>query len=340
MCGRRLAAVVAMLARSRAEEAPRSRAEIPDDQRWQAVAPGRVEPWSGEIKIAAPVVGRIGEVLVNVNDKVFAGEPLVRLDDERGPGADRDRRGTDRAAQARPQRPVRRRAARPSGAGPRIGSPTPSKALVDAQAARRPGGDRRGGRARGSDADLAAARAALSREQDRLKQRQAELRRLEDDKNTPLPTQNEGQLNVARAELLLAQAAIEKLTIRAPIAGTVLQVNAKAGELASPPRRQPLMLIGDISDAARARRARRARFRGDQDRAAGPGAGFRVSRTRVRRQGGLHCAARRCRAHQCARSARPDRRRVVEVLVDLAEPGPLAVGMKVDVYFRPDVPQH
>jgi HlyD family secretion protein len=26
--------------------------------------------------------------------------------------------------------------------------------------------------------------------------------------------------------------------------------------------------------------------------------------------------------------------RVVEVLVDLAEPGPLAVGMKVDVYFR------
>jgi HlyD family secretion protein len=27
---------------------------------------------------------------------------------------------------------------------------------------------------------------------------------------------------------------------------------------------------------------------------------------------------------------------VVEVLVDLGEPGPLAVGMKVDVYFRQD----
>ena len=27
---------------------------------------------------------------------------------------------------------------------------------------------------------------------------------------------------------------------------------------------------------------------------------------------------------------------VVEVLVDLAEPGPLAVGMKVDVYFARD----
>jgi HlyD family secretion protein len=31
---------------------------------------------------------------------------------------------------------------------------------------------------------------------------------------------------------------------------------------------------------------------------------------------------------------------VVEVLIDLAEPDALAVGMKVDVYFRPDVPQH
>jgi hypothetical protein len=30
----------------------------------------------------------------------------------------------------------------------------------------------------------------------------------------------------------------------------------------------------------------------------------------------------------------------VEVLVDLAEPGPLAVGMKVDVYFRYDNAQH
>jgi len=30
---------------------------------------------------------------------------------------------------------------------------------------------------------------------------------------------------------------------------------------------------------------------------------------------------------------------VVEVLVDLTEPGPLAIGMKVDVYFRPDGPQ-
>ena len=31
---------------------------------------------------------------------------------------------------------------------------------------------------------------------------------------------------------------------------------------------------------------------------------------------------------------------VVEVLVDLSEPGSLAVGMKADVYFRHDTAQH
>ena len=66
-----------------AQETPRAaKAEpTPDDKRWQAVAPGRIEPNSGEIKIAAPVIGIIDEVLVKANDKVFAGEPLIRLVD-------------------------------------------------------------------------------------------------------------------------------------------------------------------------------------------------------------------------------------------------------------------
>src|SRR5271156_2573369 len=73
-------AIGAVAAQMRAQEASRA-SEAADDKGWQAVAPGRVEPKSGEIKIAAPVVGRIGEVLVAVNDKAFAGEPLIRLED-------------------------------------------------------------------------------------------------------------------------------------------------------------------------------------------------------------------------------------------------------------------
>jgi multidrug resistance efflux pump len=45
----------------------------------------------------------------------------------------------------------------------------------------------------------------------------------------------------ARAEIT------KKLTIRAPISGTVLQVNAKPGELAGPSSAQPLLVIGDVS---------------------------------------------------------------------------------------------
>ena len=37
------------------------------------------------------------------------------------------------------------------------------------------------------------------------------------------------------------------MTIRAPIAGTILQMNAKIGELASPSAPQPLLLLADVS---------------------------------------------------------------------------------------------
>ena len=52
------------------------------DKRWLAVAPGRVEPPSGIIKVAAPTIGVVSKVLVKVNDTVFAGEPLILLSDD------------------------------------------------------------------------------------------------------------------------------------------------------------------------------------------------------------------------------------------------------------------
>ena len=48
-------------------------ADKPADKRWLAVAPGRVEPPSGMIKVAAPTMGVVSKVLVKVNDTVFAG---------------------------------------------------------------------------------------------------------------------------------------------------------------------------------------------------------------------------------------------------------------------------
>jgi len=79
-----------VLAASLAVSVPNIHAQAPtraaasdaaEDKRWLAVAPGRVEPLSGIIRVAVPVMGVIGEVLVKANDKVFAGEPLVQLVD-------------------------------------------------------------------------------------------------------------------------------------------------------------------------------------------------------------------------------------------------------------------
>jgi HlyD family secretion protein len=333
------AAAAALVPMIRAEEAGRaSRVETPDDKRWQAVAPGRVEPLSGEVKIAPSIIGVVGEVLVKANDKVFAGEPLVRLIDGEAQA---------RLATAEAQIALRRRARNDESPSSRAstrrkaedGVADAEKALVDAQAGvDKAAIERRAGR--GSDADVDGARAALLRAQDRLKQQKAELRRVEADTNTPLPTQAEGQLNVARTELAAAQAAIDKMTIRAPIGGTVLQVNIKAGELASPSGTQPMVLLGDVS-TLRVRAelderdfgeikigqpalVRAAAFRGRDF------AGKVVFIAPIVEPGRINSRGQRSVTDVD----------VVEVLIDLAEPDALAVGMKVDVYFRPDVPQH
>src|SRR5215470_7402943 len=50
--------------------------------KWAASAPGRVEPVGGEIRISAQAPGRIVEILAGINDRVAAGDLLVRLADE------------------------------------------------------------------------------------------------------------------------------------------------------------------------------------------------------------------------------------------------------------------
>jgi HlyD family secretion protein len=228
-------ALAALAARTGAQDAGRApRPEAADDKRWQTVAPGRVEPSSGAIKIAAPVMDVIAQVLVKVNDKVFAGEPLIRLTDNEARArlaaaeaqvAFRLRARNDETAP--PRRTARRRAkdavadADKAAARRRAEDAVANadNAVVEAQAALdEVSVDRRAGR--GSDVDREAARTALSEAQERLKQQKAELRRIEADASTPRPNVADGQVNIARAELAAAAAAIGKLTIRAPIAGS------------------------------------------------------------------------------------------------------------------------
>src|SRR5262249_14699027 len=327
--------LAALAARTGAQETARaSRPEAADDKRWQTVAPGRVEPSSGEIKIAAPVMGVIAQVLVKVNDKVVAGEPLIRLLDDEAQArlaaaeAQVAFRLRARNEEAAPVRPTARRTAEDAVVDA-------EKAVAAAQAAfDKATLDRRAGRA--SDADREAARTALSRAQDRLQQQKAELRRIESDANTPLPNFAEGQVNVARAESATAAAALAKLTIRAPSAGTVLQINANPAEWPSPANAQPLLVIGDVS-ALRVRAELDERDFGEIK--IGQPVLVRAAAFRGREFAGKVSFIAPL-VEQGRISARGQRNvtdvDVVEVLIDLTQADPLAVGMKVDVYFQPD----
>jgi len=305
-----------------------------DPKRWQAVAPGRVEPWSGEIKVAAPVIATIGEVLVKPTDKVFAGELLIRLQDEEVRA---------RLASAEANVAMRKRARNDQTAANRVIDRRRSedavgdaeRAVVDARAAIDTASTaRRAGT--GSQGDVETARAAYARALDRLKHERLELRKLLNDSGVPLPVAVDGQLNVARTELAGAEAALEKLMIRAPIDGNVLQINGRVGELASPSSAQPLLILGNVSKL-------RVRTEVDErdfgDIKLGQVALVRTNAFRGREIAGKVAAIAPMvdagRISQRGQRSMTDVN-VVEVVVDLVEPGPLAVGMKVDVYFRPE----
>jgi HlyD family secretion protein len=328
-----LLALAGMLApsllRIGAQEGARSGNGAADRKNWQAVAPGRVEPWSGEIRIGSPAVARVDDVLVKVNDTVFAGEALIRLDDDEV---------RNRQAKAELQYSLRKRS-RSTTTGRNAERRRHEDAVAEAESARieeraavdRAAAAKRAGK--GSDDGLATARKNLSRAREQLRLRQAELAKYEADAPATVPSELDQQIAAARLDLRGAEAALDNLTIRAPIAGTVLQINVRPGELASPSASQPLVVIGDVS-RLRVRAEIDERDYGDVK------AGQRVTVRSPAFQGRdvAGTVASIAPIIEAARlGARGQRNltdvNVAEAVIDLVEPGPLAVGMKVDVYF-------
>jgi HlyD family secretion protein len=314
-----------------------SGARAAEDTRWLATAPGEVEPGSGEIKIGSSVVGRIAEVLVKARDRVFAGELLVRLEDD-----DLRARVKVAGAQAALQKRVRNDV---SASGRAADRRKAEDAVADAEMAvvdARSAVDKASEASRknsAAESAVAAAAVELLRAQDRLNRQRAELRTLEAQSNVPLPTQPESQLNIARAELAYANAVLEKMMIRAPIAGTVLQVNAKAGEVASPSSALPLVLMGDVSTLRV--RAEVAELNIGAIKQGQPVL-VRIASFREREFAGkVSSIAPGVEPRRIGEDGQrpPSDSKFVQVFVDLIDPGPLAVGMNVDVYFRPDATQ-
>jgi HlyD family secretion protein len=300
---------------------------------WEAVTLGRVEPRSGEIKIAASLPGRIADVPVKANEDVFAGELLVRLDDQEALAS---------VAEAEAQVALHKRARNDQSA---TGAAADRRKADDAVAdAERSVADAQSaldkvtesGAASTSKPDIDAARAALSRAQSRLREQQDALTKLKAAPDAPLPTRLEGELNVAQAELTLARATLEKTRIRAPVDGVVLQVDAKRGEMAAPTLEPAILVMGDVS-------ALRVRAEVDQQYLGkirlGQHAEVRAAAFRDREFDGKVSSIARIVGPSQINSGDPRKFNdadVLDVVVDLSDPGPLVVGQQVDVYFKSD----
>lgn len=299
---------------------------------WIAAAPGRIEPRTGEIRVGAPILGRVSEVYVKVNDEVTEGDLLVRLDDE-------DVRARLSATEAEAGARKRDRDAQPATAGrddvrKAEDAAYTSERLVsaarnefDAMAIAVRNGTITGERLAELRKKLADAREKLARDRATLLSAQSRV-------NLPAPSRFESSLTAGRADVSAADALLEKTRLRAPLTGRVLQLQAKVGETVAPSPDQPLVVLGDMSVI---------RVKAEVDeRDVGK---LKVGQSAFVKSDAFGAQTFEGKISAVASSLGPPRigqrgpRRptdveVLEVTIDLDGASPLIPGMRVDAFFR------
>ncbi len=169
-------------------------------------ATGILESLSENVAIGVPLPGLITEVLVKVNDKVQKDQVLLKLDD-------RDLRAEELSVKA--QQKI-------------------SQAQITV-----------------SEAQLAKLESQLERLTSVTDSRAVSRDDLENRKQDVAVAQ--AQLTAAKAQLAASETSlkrisllIERLTVRAPRDGTIIQLTAHAGEYAATSPKTPAMILGDI----------------------------------------------------------------------------------------------
>jgi multidrug resistance efflux pump len=206
---------------------------------------GILEARTENIFVGSPLAGVVVEVFVEVGQAVRAGDPLFALDDRQLKAEMRDRQAALAAAKAelarleafpRPEQvPVAEAAVNRAKAelADRQDLLTRIRPLAEQKIA--------------TQQELVRAEQAVLRAKALLEQAEAELALLN------AGTWNHDKL-VARAAIEQAQAhldatatEVDRLTVRALVAGEVLLVNVRPGEYVATPAPDPLILLGDVS---------------------------------------------------------------------------------------------
>lgn len=207
------------------------------------VGNGLIEPAERETKLSAPLPGRVQSILVKEGDFVEGGTAVVELDHGVEKAALDAAEGDLRSAEAdfaRVSRGLRKEEVEAAVAEHDAAKARSelSRAVAERAKTLSTGGaitaeelDRATRQAESDEKSLAAAdarkRAALagSRAEDVLSAR--------------------ARVAAATGRRDQAKAALERLTIRAPIAGQILQVKIRAGEYYNPQGSEPLLVMGD-----------------------------------------------------------------------------------------------
>lgn len=331
--GRNLGSAAVSATAARAQTTGQTTDTAPAASRWAATAPGTVQPPGGIIEMRPETSGMVVAVHVDDGDVVKAGDPLVKLKDD-------ELKARRNAALTEIRiRELERREDEPSKeASDRIIAEDDvfdaERAVYDAQMAfdkafiARQNGN-------GNDADVEAARTALETALNDLQAKRDKLADLLAEADTPLPTRLQGGLETARAELRVIEIAIERTNIRAPSDGTVLDVDARIGELAGPSARFPLVRFGNIQNlTVRAEVSERdlGNIAVGQQVLVEAAAFADQQFEGVVREIAPTLSAPRINGRGPRLQTDVD---VIEVTVDFVEQTPLLPGMRVDVYFKP-----
>ena len=194
-----------------------------------------------------------------------------------------------------------------------------------AQAARRKG--------TGNEQNVVAARRRLDEAYDRLQRERLSYAAAQAKPGLPPPSRPESMVSAGRAEVAIAEAILDKTRIRAPAIGTVLQQNAKLGEIVGPTPDAPLVVIGDVgamrvkaevdeADVAKIRVGQKAFVRSQSY----PGREFQGTVARIAPTLAPPRIGQRG-------PRRPTDVEVIEVTVNLDGQVPLLTGMRVDAFF-------
>ena len=206
---------------------------------------GMVEASTRNIAVGTPLSGIVSRVMVRVGNRVKAGDALFVLDDRKQRADLQEREAVVEEAKARLWK--LKELPRPEELPPAYAKVKEAEAILEDFRVQLQTVESVTDRRAISIEDLNKRRFAVHVAEARLAQARADLRLLEAGTWKPDLEVAQASLLRAESEVRAAKVEIERLTVTAPVAGEVLQVNLRPGEFAqSGVPAQPLILLGDL----------------------------------------------------------------------------------------------